>query len=201
MRQDRRFHDGEAVTSGSFASLVSSAFDWMVTVDPHLHRHNALSEIYSIPTAVGHAAPLIADWIRANVGMPVIVGPDIESEQWVADVATRADCPYRVLRKERRGDRDVKITIPPLDDVAERIPVLVDDIVSSGRTMLEAVAQLRATALPAPVCIAVHALFADDSYRALKRLGAKVVSTDAVPHESNAIALASIVADCVRRVS
>src|SRR5688572_19635777 len=35
MRQDRRFVPGEAVTSKTFARLISSAFDWMVTVDPH----------------------------------------------------------------------------------------------------------------------------------------------------------------------
>ncbi|WP_164119514.1 ribose-phosphate pyrophosphokinase-like domain-containing protein, partial [Stenotrophomonas maltophilia] len=50
MRQDRRFNPGEAVTSRQMAHLVSGAFDWMVTVDPHLHRYSDLSEIYSIPT-------------------------------------------------------------------------------------------------------------------------------------------------------
>jgi hypothetical protein len=38
MRQDRRFREGEAITSAHFAALVSSSFDWLVTVDPHLHR-------------------------------------------------------------------------------------------------------------------------------------------------------------------
>ena len=51
MRQDRRFHKGEAVTSACFAELLSRQFDWLVTVDPHLHRRSSLSEIYSIPFA------------------------------------------------------------------------------------------------------------------------------------------------------
>jgi ribose-phosphate pyrophosphokinase len=66
MRQDRRFNPGEAVTSRQVAHLISEAFDWMVTVDPHLHRYNDLSEIYSIPTRVVHAAPLVSRWIKAN---------------------------------------------------------------------------------------------------------------------------------------
>ena len=49
MRQDRRFKSGEAVTSGSFARLLSSSVDWLVTVDPHLHRHASLDEIYDDP--------------------------------------------------------------------------------------------------------------------------------------------------------
>src|SRR6266705_4813902 len=55
MRQDRRFNPGEAVTSRQVAHLLSEAFDWMVTVDPHLHRYGALGEIYSIPTRAIHA--------------------------------------------------------------------------------------------------------------------------------------------------
>ena len=198
MRQDRRFHEGEAVTSRTFARLLSSAFDWLVTVDPHLHRTGSLSEIYSIPAKAVHAAPLISDWIKANVVRPVIVGPDAESEQWVSNVAARTGAPYRVLSKERHGDRDVEISVPDLDDVRDRTPVLVDDIVSSGRTMIEAVRQLRARGLPAPVCVAVHALFADASYRALQDLGATVVSTDTVAHPSNTIESAGVVAECVK---
>lgn len=200
MRQDQRFHEGEAVTSGTFARLLSSAFNWLVTVDPHLHRTGSLREIYSIPAKVAHAAPLISDWIRANIARPVIIGPDAESEQWVSDVAARAGAPYRVLSKTRRGDRDVEIILPDLGDVADLTPVLVDDIVSSGRTMIETVEQMRAHGLPAPACVAVHALFADESYRTLKALGAVVVSTDTVPHESNAIGTSAIVADGLRQL-
>src|SRR6185503_12811188 len=82
MRQDRRFNPGEAVTSRYVAKLISGAFDWLVTVDPHLHRYGALGEIYTIPTRAIHAAPLMSDWIRRNVPDPLIVGPDSESEQW-----------------------------------------------------------------------------------------------------------------------
>lgn len=66
MRQDKRFHPGEAVTSEHFARLLSQQFDWLVTMDPHLHRRKSLSEIYSIPTGVTHAGPAIADCCNAN---------------------------------------------------------------------------------------------------------------------------------------
>ena len=81
MRQDKRFHDGESVTSRSFARLVSSTFDKLLTVDPHLHRYPTLSAVYTIPTITLHAAPLLADWIANHVEEPLIVGPDEESEQ------------------------------------------------------------------------------------------------------------------------
>src|SRR5829696_534139 len=109
----------------------------LVTVDPHLHRYKSLDEIYSIPTRVVHSAPFLAEWIAANEPAPLLIGPDIESEQWVSEVAARANAPYRILRKQRHGDRDVEITIPDLHEFSGRMPVLVDDIISSGRTIIE----------------------------------------------------------------
>lgn len=198
MRQDKPFHPGEAVTSTHFARLLSQEFDRIVTVDPHLHRRKTLSEIYSIPTDVVHAAPALAAWIKANVAQPLVIGPDVESEQWVSEVAEGAGAPAVVLRKERFGDRDVRISLPDLQAWRGRTPVLVDDIVSSGRTMIEATQGLMAAGFVAPVCIAVHALFAQDAYQRLSQTAQRVVSTDAVPHPSNEIYLADLLSDLLR---
>src|SRR3546814_1243008 len=67
MRQDRRFQLGEAVSSKSFARLVSATFDRLVMVDPHLHRYPALSLLYTIPAITFPAAPALADWIAAHI--------------------------------------------------------------------------------------------------------------------------------------
>jgi len=81
-----------------------------------------------------HAAPLISDWIRNEVKKPLLIGPDSESEQWVAAVARDAVAPHLVLQKVRHGDRDVEISVPEVARWRDHIPVLVDDIVSTGRT-------------------------------------------------------------------
>jgi ribose-phosphate pyrophosphokinase len=198
MRQDKRFHSGEAVTSTHFADLLSREVDRLVTVDPHLHRHKALSEIYTIPAVTLHAAPLLADWIAANVERPLIVGPDIESEQWVSDVARRAAAPYVVFRKERHSDRDVEIAIPDLGEWVGRQPVLIDDIASSGRTLIETARGLTGRGLRPPVCVVVHALFADDAFAELSGLAERIVSTDAVTHPSNGIPLAGLLAEALQ---
>ncbi|MEO6339669.1 MAG: ribose-phosphate pyrophosphokinase [Caulobacteraceae bacterium] len=194
MRQDRRFKPGEAVTSATFARLISGAFDALVTVDPHLHRYPALTAVYTIPAQALHAADLIADWIADQVEQPLVVGPDEESRQWVSAVAARAGAPHVVLHKDRHGDRDVSITVPDLGIFRGRRPVLVDDIISSGRTMIEAARQLVAQGMPKPVCVAVHALFANDAYPQLLAVADRVVTTDTVPHPSNAVSVALLIA-------
>jgi ribose-phosphate pyrophosphokinase len=192
MRQDIRFKPGEAISSVQFARLLSQYFDSLTTVDPHLHRRRDLSEIFSIPIHVAHAAPLLADWIASHVTAPLIIGPDGESEQWAAAIAERANAPHVVLKKQRRGDRDVEISAPDLSGWRGLTPVLVDDLVSSGGTMIEAVRQIRRQGLSKPYCVVVHPLFAEASYTTLQSLAADIVSTDAVPHPSNAISVASL---------
>ena len=188
MRQDRRFNPGEAITSQIFGQLLSQHFDWLITVDPHLHRYRSLKEIYGIPTAIGHAASVIAEWIAAEVDQPCIVGPDAESEQWVADVARRAGgVPFAVMEKTRRGDRDVRVSLPPNLDT-DRTVILLDDIISSGGTMVEAVRLIRANGSPPPVCVAVHGVFADNAFTALMDSGAaRVVTSNSIQHSTNGI--------------
>lgn len=201
MRQDRRFKPGEAVTSTHFARLLSSQIDWLVTVDPHLHRHKSLGDIYTAPVRVAHAAPLISNWIRSEVDRPLLLGPDSESEQWVAAVASASGAPFAVMSKIRRGDRDVEVSLPALDQWRDRTPVLVDDIASTARTMIEGVKRLRAVRMTAPVCVAVHGIFAGDAYDALRNAGAaRIVTLNTVPHASNAIDVTPLLAEAVREV-
>jgi ribose-phosphate pyrophosphokinase len=199
MRQDRRFQPGEAITSSVFARILSREVDWLVTVDPHLHRRSALSEIYTVPAAVLHAAPLLAEWIRADVERPLLVGPDGESVQWVAAVAEDAGCPYIVLEKVRHGDHDVEVSVPEVSRWSGHAPVLIDDIVSTARTMIEAVGHLVGASIQPPVCLAVHGIFAGNAYEELLQAGAaRIVTSNSIAHPSNAIDLTQLLAEAVR---
>jgi ribose-phosphate pyrophosphokinase len=194
MRQDARFQEGEGVTSVHFARFISDFCDWLVTVDPHLHRHHKLNEIYSIPTKVVRAAPGIADWIAEHVDRPIIVGPDAESEQWAAKVAKAVGCRYTVLNKVRKGDRDVTVSALDSSNWQDGTPVLVDDITSTGQTMIAAVAGLKEAGLPPPVCIAVHPIFAGTAYADLQAAGVeRIVSCNTIAHASNQIDLSDAV--------
>ena len=202
MRQDRRFQPGEAVTSAYFAKLLSGQIDWLVTVDPHLHRRGSLAEIYSVPTHVMHAAALISEWIRAQVKMPLLIGPDSESEQWVATVARDAGIPYVVLQKERHGDRDVEVSVPDVARWRSHTPVLIDDIVSTGRTMIETIGHLKREGMLPPVCVAVHGVFAGTAFGDLVAAGAgKVATTNTVAHETNSIDVTALLAAGLRIVT
>jgi len=198
MRQDHRFHRGEGVTSQYFGKLVSSVVDWMATVDPHLHRYDSLTTVYSIPTTVVRSAAPIAAWVTAEVKQPVLIGPDAESVQWVSAIAEQCKAPYVILEKTRRGDRDVSVSAPQ-DPWSGHTPIIIDDIVSTGRTMLEATRQLRAAGSAPPMCIAIHAVFADAVGDDLVAAGAQgIITCNTILHPSNRICIAEPLANAVR---
>ena len=199
LRQDRPFQTGEAITSQTFAGVLSRSVNWLVTVDPHLHRYRALDQIYAVPNRIVHAAPAVAEWIATHVDRPLLVGPDEESKQWVADVSSRAGAPYIVLKKTRRGDRAVDVSMPDVGAYRTETPVVVDDIVSSAQTMVAAVRQLVAARLRAPICVGVHALFSAQAEDALRLAGAaQIVTTTSIPHATNAIDVMPLLVPSIR---
>lgn len=188
MRQDSVFKPGEGITSTFVAGFFSSFIDELITIDPHLHRIQNLSEIYSISTKVLHAAELIADWIKKSVPNALIIGPDSESEQWVSNVATKAGVAYTVLEKVRSGDKEVKISIPQVDKYKHHLPVLVDDIVSTGRTLIETIKHLKEQNMANPVCVVIHPVFSEGAFELIIQAGAsKIISCNTIQHLSNGI--------------
>tara|TARA_R110001592_G_scaffold64751_9_gene198915 strand:+ start:2098 stop:3009 length:912 start_codon:yes stop_codon:yes gene_type:complete len=195
MRQDKQFNPGEGITSTYFAQMMSGFAETLTTVDPHLHRRSSLSEIYTVPNKLIHAASHISKWISSHVEKPVLIGPDSESEQWVSEVAKEANAPFTVLEKVRHGDRNVEVSIPNVVKYKDYTPVLVDDIISTARTMIETVGHLKKAGMRPAVCIGVHAVFAGSAYADLKNSGVQqIVTCNTIPHESNQIDLSDILA-------
>lgn len=200
MRQDKQFKPGEAVTSVLFATFISAFIDSVITIDPHLHRIKKLSEIYTIPTITLHATKPISDWIKKNVTSPLIIGPDEESLQWVADIAKNSNAPFLIAKKVRHEDRKVSIKIPDITD-DNKTPVIVDDIISTGISMSVLIKQLLSKNIKNPICICVHPLFNQETYKDLLNVGAKqVVSCNTISHFSNKIDITDIIYDEIKSI-
>lgn len=199
MRQDHRFHPGEAVSSRIIAATLDAAVDALVTVDPHLHRHRDLDEIYTKPATAVSAARPIAAWIRAHAPRSVLIGPDAESAQWAEAVASEAGIPWTALAKRRLGDRRVEITAPDLSPWLDRTPILLDDIASTGKTLIAAANKVRGVRARAPVCLVVHPIFSAGAEEALVHAGvAYVASCNTLPHPTNQIDVAAVLSEGIR---
>lgn len=190
MRQDKIFHEGEGFNARYCASLLSPHFDHIITLDPHLHRIRDLNEIYTTKTTVLHAQDLILDYIQKNIPQPFLIGPDQESEQWIKNIAQILNCPYTITKKTRYGDTHVEIE-PFTIDLQNKTPVVIDDIASSGTTLLEVYKKLPLHDQK-PISIIIHAVFAPDVYERLQLIYGEIITTNSIPHKSNQIDIASL---------
>ena len=205
MRQDRRFLDGEAITSKIFAKSLSHHIDYLVTVDPHLHRYHSLDEIYSVPSKVVQGAPALAKWLKDQSDL-LLVGPDSESEQWVSEIAKYSGHPFIIGDKIRHGDRDVEITLPDVSAYTELTAVIIDDVISSGQTILCCIDALHNAGIRNIKCAAVHGIFADGVDQKLLDAGlSALITSNTIAHSSNVVDISPLliepVIECMLQVS
>ncbi len=196
MRQDKAFHKGEVISQQVIGKLIASYFDKVLTVDAHLHRVHKLSDAIPVPEAINiTVTDAMAHFIARHIEQPYLLGPDGESEQWVSDIAVHYKMDYAVASKERYGDRKVKVSVPEGQYQARNM-VLVDDVASTGKTLLEA-AKALSQYQPASISVLVtHALFVEDSIEQLEQAGVtNIWSCDSITHATNVVKLAQSLAD------
>lgn len=198
MRQDRRFIEGEAVTSRVFAHALSAHIDWLVTVDPHLHRYHSLDEIYRVPSRVVQGAPALAEWLKTKTEL-LLVGPDAESQQWVSGIASYSGHPFVIGSKQRLGDRHVEVTLPDISEFPNHTVVIIDDVISSGETILKCIEALKKAGVNRIQCVAVHGIFANGIDAALMSAGLEsLVTSNTIVHSSNAIDIAPLLVEPIK---
>lgn len=198
MRQDIAFHAGEAISQTIIGKFLANLFENIITVDPHLHRIQYLSQAVPAKNAISlSATSLMATFLSQRFKAPILLAPDSEAEQWVKAVANPNEWEYGVCQKMRSGDKQVNITLPNLN-LKERQVILVDDVASSGQTLIETI-KLCLLQNAAEVNILVtHALFGEDIHLCMKNAGASNIwSTDSVTHPTNQIKLCGLLEQAI----
>lgn len=201
MRQDMEFTPGEAVSQRHIARLLAQQFDQVITIDPHLHRIASLDEVMPAGCGVAlSAARLLGEWVAAQVPGALLIGPDEESAQWVSEAAKAGDLRHAIGRKVRLGDSQVSLALPDVD-VAGLPVVLLDDMASTGRTLIGSAQELLARGASSVDVAVTHALFNGDALPALRAAGVRHVwSSNAVAHASNAVSVAPLLAQAWREL-
>lgn len=195
LRQDKMFHSGECVSNKIIAGLLSCA-DRIVTIDPHLHRINNLGEIFTTKTTTLTAMHAISRHLINNKTKDLLIGPDIESTQWASRVAQTTALPFIVLHKKRYTAHSIRTKVTA--DVRGKNVIIIDDIISTGRTMVEPILQLKKLGAKTITCIAVHGLFAENALTLLKKTGAKVLSTNTIQTKATAIDVSPTIAEALK---
>jgi len=202
-RQDERFKPGEAVSIVTVAKLFRAlGLSSIYTVDMHLHRIRDPSALFGASfrnlTGVRELAKYVKRHHPGVLGRAVVVGPDEEAEQWAKVMAEELGIEYAVLEKRRISATEVKIEAHGAN-VKGRVAVIVDDIISTGGTIVEAVKALKQLGCEATLVACVHPILVGNAYAKLLKLQLlDLVGTDTVLSPISRIPIAPAVAEALR---
>lgn len=198
LRQDKRFKSGQCISIEVVAGLISKCFYKVFIIDPHLHREKKLSDLFSIKTGRLTANPYIANYIRKNIKNPLIVGPDWESYKWARKVAEKLKCEHVILKKKRVTGRKVKVTLNKRIDITNKNIVFVDDIISTGNTILESVKVLKKLGAKKFNCIAVHGVLVENALEKMRKVNVKIVTTNTILNRVAKIDISGLIVEALK---
>ncbi|HIH11305.1 TPA: ribose-phosphate diphosphokinase [Candidatus Woesearchaeota archaeon] len=188
LRQDARFHPGEAISSKIVGKLLSSCVDKIITFDPHLHRYRSLNAVFSIPSTVLTANDLIVNYIKKKYPKAVLVGPDWESSQWAERIAKKVGTESTIFEKKRYSSRKVRVEMIKPISLKNKQVLIVDDIISTGHTLIEAAKKAYREGAKKVIAVGIHGIFAENAWTKLKKANiTKIVTTNCIAHPTNTI--------------
>lgn len=201
-RQDERFNPGEALSFRTVSKLIESVgTDEIYTIDMHQHRVVRSSDMFRIPSRDLSAMPLLADYVEktGNLQKPLIIGPDAEAEQWAKLAAEKLHTDYDVFEKKRLGSEKVEIR-PRQANAKDRDVLIVDDIISTGGTIVEALKILFSQGARKIDVACTHPLLMGGALAKIIEAGAmNVIGTDTVPSPVSYVTVAPLIAEQIRK--
>ncbi len=196
LRQDKRFKPRESVSADVIKHIFTKApFDKILIVEPHLHRIKNLKSIFPNGQNIKISKD-ISSFIKARIhGRCFFMGPDKESMQWISPIAKKLNGNYSILRKKRFTAHKVKIS-PKIKKYNADNAVIIDDICSTGGTLLEAIRILKPK-YKKIYCIIIHGLFLENVLKKL-RSEADVFSTNSIPSSASSIDISNTLAEAIK---
>ncbi len=192
-RQDKRFKPGEAVSIKTVSKLIARAgADELITVDVHESKSK---RDFSIPLRNLTAMPLLGICLKKmKLKNPVVLGGDQGSENRAQIVASKMGADADYLEKRRLTPTKVVMT-PKSLDVRGRDVVIVDDIISTGGTVVEATKILKRQGARKVYAACTHAVLAGGAEKNLAAAGVvKIIATDTIEKKVSLVSVAPLIA-------
>lgn len=196
-RQDRRFFPGEPVSARALCRHVELDADAVITVE--LHSSQTLAH-FSKPAFEASGIPALARLLKERP-VDVLVSPDKGGVDRTRRMAQLLDRPWFGLEKRRIDSDHVELNlpssgVPPLEG---KHAVLVDDVITTGGTMVEAAKMLKRHGVRGVTAACTHGLFLRDSFERIKAVTDEVLSTDTLGNPAEKGSVAPDVAQILKR--
>lgn len=194
LRQDKHFMKFDSFSSKHILRLFDE-FSKVIVVDPHLHRIHSMKKLYSKAQKIS-TNKLIAEYIKKRFKNSfTILGPDGESRQWAEPIAKILGKKVVVLEKTRFSGTSIKQK--DIHQKLENNVIMIDDIISTGKTLAGALKIAKNHGAKHLVCIGIHAILIMNADKRIRKY-AELVTTNTIPNKYAKIDVAPLLAEKLR---
>jgi ribose-phosphate pyrophosphokinase len=190
-RQDKKFEEGEAISSRAVAQHISMHADCVITVDPHKQH---ILKFFTVPAYSCSAVSTIAQHLKEK-NIDFVLAPDKGAKDRAREAATLIDCEYDYLEKTRIDGTTVKVTPKKLDARGKHVAI-IDDIISTGGTMANSIKELKKQGAKTVSVACTHGLFIGGAKEKLLSADCdEIISTDTIETEFSKVSAAGCIAE------
>lgn len=197
-RQDREFLPGEIVTLSVIAKLLkTSGAGKVIVVD--IHSQMGMTH-FDIPVRnVSAVQELVNHFKKLKLKDPLVVSPDLGGATRAEEFARLYGTDFIALKKQRdRKTGRVEIMTSNLDEVKGRDLVLVDDMISTGSSIVKATEFLRKQKCRRVYVACTHALLIDNAEKKIRKAGISgIISTNTIPGNTSIVDVSGIIAKAI----
>ena len=197
-RQDREFLGGEIVTIGVVGRLLRSAgVKKVLTVD--IHSKLALKELKISSENVSAMDVLVKHFKKLKMKEPLVVSPDMGGQERAKKFANLLKTDFIALKKHRDRKTGKVNILSDRVNVKNRDLILVDDMISTGGSIVKATQFLKKQKCRRVFVACTHALLVNDAAKKIKKAGvSQIVSTNTIPGESAKVDVSRVIADALK---
>ena len=195
MRQDKEFLPGEIVTSAVIAKMLKAVgVNKIVTVD--IHSKLAI-KYFDVPLKNVSAIPKLASFFKKmKLKDPLVVAPDLfwapQARQFAKILGTES---VAINKQRDRKTGELEIRQPQKKNFEGRDIILVDDMISTGGSIVKATEYLKRQNCGRIYAACTHALLVGNAEKKIRDAGVlKIISANTIPGKTNAVDVSDILA-------
>jgi len=197
-RQDKQFLSGEVVTMSIIAKMIQAAgAKKVVTVD--IHSKIALNH-FKIPKENVSAIPELAKYFKKmKLKNALVVSPDMGGSLRAKKFASLLNIDFIALKKSRNRNTGKVQIHSSKADVRGKDLILVDDIISTGGSIIKAAQFLKRQKCKRLFVACTHGLFVEDAEKKIKKAGvSQIISTNTIPRSASKVDVSGVIVESIQ---
>ena len=197
-RQDRQFLSGEVVTMSIIARMIQAAgAKKVVVVD--IHSKTALNH-FKIPKENVSAIPELAKYFKKmKLKNALVVSPDMGGSLRAKKFASLLNIDFIALKKSRNRNTGKVQIHSSKADVRGKDLILVDDIISTGGSIIKAAQFLKRQKCKRLFVACTHGLFVEDAEKKIKKAGvSQIISTNTIPRSTSKVDVSGVIVESIQ---